>query len=512
MNVTAYKQLGDGDLVCPVSRISGDYPVEDLLGWLIFSSSTITPSGIKVAWNLGRFVKAVLSRLPESVITELTRSPHRARFGNYKLFYIPDKVFSVNKNGSEASFYDLSQYFPGDSEPLCVTLLQAKADQLGSALQGLGINRPQSLSSPLACFKNHSALDGLEDEVVTAFDVPDGLLSAHEIALECTPREWISNYQIGHFPALWKYDISSAYPFHASELFDLRDCAVYEAEDADVLADDGFLVGDFTVYPDHPLAFCSPFLTDRGDGVQINFVETEKDYACTLSDVRHLHAWRMGEFHFKKGWLMRSIVEEPRRPFAEVMSTLYSLRDGTEPRSYIVKRVMNGIIGRLLETRKDSRGNVLEYGSLFNPIYHALITAGTRLRIFDFIAGHELTANELVSVAVDEVRTSRWLPVPTRRGMGDWCRSETGSAFILSPGAIITPGRDFKRTDYASLLTQCVEHPKAALLGNDPADPIDVRRLFLNQTRGFDKLPRNGGELLATTYPSRPVEPNSSTM
>lgn len=503
IKITAHKCVPELDMF--VSSVSScvNQPADDLLNWLIFSVSTLTPSDTKVVWDLREFATAVLGHLPGEVVAELSHPPHRARFGNYKLFYIPDKVFSINKNGSEASFYDLSQYFPGEREPDTITEMKSKANLLEQTLHELGVDNPPSLASPLACFRGHDLLKPLDGAFPSIFDLSDEWLDAQELALTCTPREWISNYKIGHFPCLWKYDLSSAYASVASQLPDLRDCVLKEADGADILSDAGFLVGDFTVYPDHPLAYYSPFLVDRGDGALINFVGTAHDYECTLDDVRVLYEYGMGEFHFKRGWLL--YWDTPYRPFSEVMEQLFGMRGESPLRSHLLKRVMNGIIGQLLESRRDNNGCVVEYGRHYNPIYHAMITNPVRLAVFEELVRLQITGDELVHVGVDGFRTTRQTAtIPATAPMGQWRCAGQEAAFVLSPGAIVSPERRFKRTNYEDLLSECERRPTSYLLGKDRGDPINVRHLFLRQTRSFPKMPKNAGGLLCV-FESEPL-------
>jgi len=501
--ITAHKCIPDLDMFMSPSSSCMNQPADDLLNWLIFSASTLTPSSTKVVWDLHEFATTVLSHLPEEVVNELSRPPHRARFGNYKLFHIPEKVFSVEKNGSEASFYSLDQYFPGEREPDTITEMQSKADLLEQTLHELGIDNPLSLASPLACFRGHDLLKPLDGAFPSIFDLPDEWLDAQELALSCTPREWISNYKIGHFPQLWKYDLSSAYPWAASQLPDLRDCTLKKADGVDILADAGFLVGDFTVYPDHPYAYYSPFLVDRGDGALINFVGTARDYECTLDDVRLLYEYKMGEFHFKSGWLL--YWDTPYRPFTDVMEQLFGMRGESPLRSHLLKRVMNGIIGQLLESRRDNNGCVVEYGRHYNPIYHAMITNPVRLMVFEELVRLRIAEDELVHVGVDGFRTTRHTAtIPDTTPMGQWRCAGQEAAFVLSPGAIISPERRFKRTNYEDLLSECERRPTSYLLGKDRKDPINVRHLFLRQTRSFPKMPKNARELMGV-FESEPV-------
>lgn len=477
-----------------------------LLDWLLFSHSTVYSSCLKVVWDLSGLVRLVARGLPAAVLSQLSRPPHRTVWGSYKLFLLPDKVFSIEKNGSESCFYDLSQYFPEAPEPSSLEELQGKADQLKQTLSCLGLTGVTTLASPVAVFRGRGPLGGAEDIIPTIFDVPSSVLEAFEVALQCTPREWVSNYQIGRFPDLWSYDIASAYPWEASRLIDLRDCDFERSTEMRGSAYYGFLVGDFTVYPDHPLAFCSPFLVDRGDGTLVPFVGTKRDYSCSLDEVRVLLRYGLGEFKQDFGWFISpSSGVRPRFPFKAVMDSLYSERGDAELKSYFVKRVMNGLIGKLLEVRKDASGSILEYGELFNPIYHALCTTGTRLQVFDFLVRNAITAEELVLIGVDGVKSTRFIELPSRVSMGRWRSSDSDSTVVLSPGGVLASTRRFKHMDYADFVIRCLERPGARMIWKERSDPVDLHKLFINQIRVFPELPRTAGDLLGKRYLSSPV-------
>lgn len=515
MKILAYKIISPTSMSCAVSKIS-NFNLPGLLDWLIFSHTSAVSSCLKVVWNLSDLVQLVTGDLPDDVKEQLSRPPHRARWGNYKLFTIPDKVFSIGKNGSEADFYDLAQYFPEEpEEPKTLEELQKRAGFLSQTLTNLGITQKVSLASPVAAYKGHAMLKRVQDIIPTVYDAVESHLEAFAIALRCTPREWVCNYQIGSFPELWTSDLSSAYPSQAVKLLDLRDCIFSYSKQMRDNARHGFLVGDFTVYPDHPYAFCSPFLTDRGDGTLVNFTGTQNNYPCLLEEVRTLYRYGMGEFKLNQGWFISPMSGvEPRFPFKMIMSQLYEKRDSqneliqelVELRSYFVKRIMTGLIGKLLETHRDEHGNIIEYGDLYNPIYHALCTTGTRLKVFEFLVSHNILREELVHIGVDGVKSTRYIDLPSRSAMGQWRSSKCEPAVVFSPGGIITPRRNFKRLGYDELVAQCIEKPGARLLYKVKEDPIDLRKLFLTQTRVFPELPRNARELLENRYLSSPVE------
>ncbi len=195
--IIAYAQSPPGTIASSLRSVYTPHTLDDLLNWLLYSHTTTLPSCLKVVWDLSDFTHALADKLPDTVRDDLYTT-RRAGWSNYRFFYIPDKMLSINKRGAaESVFYDLSQYFPDTPEPDTLDGLQVLADQLSASLADLGIPSPATLSSPVACFKGHELLSGLQDTVPTIFDAPASLLDAYEIALQCTPREWISNYQIG---------------------------------------------------------------------------------------------------------------------------------------------------------------------------------------------------------------------------------------------------------------------------------------------------------------------------
>ena len=498
MKILAY-HLSDTHIENELSSIALTAPLDSFLDWLISShTSRYTSLSCRfVVWSLSDLTTLITSRLPDHIRRQLSIPPFKTRYNSYKMFLIPDKLFSIS-NGSEVTFYDLSQYYPDDRAPLALSDLQIKANRLSSSLSSLGVPALSSLSSPVAIFRDQSQLAQLESRVPTIFDFPESILDAFEIAMNCTPREWTTNYQVGHFPGLYNYDISSAYPYEASNLIDLRDCTFRRSDTvSSSLLDSayyGFLVGSFTVNPDHPLAFCSPFLAPNRDGFLTNFTGTVHDYPCLLEEVRTLYRHEMGSFKLDRGWFISpSNGVRPRFPFKQFMQEMFALRGDDDLSSYLVKRVMNGVIGKMLETRKDSQGNITDYGDLYNSIYHALCTAGTRLRVFDFIVKNRISNVELVHVGVDGIKTTRAIDIPAASKMGAWRSSGQDSCFVLSPGGIVSSSRNFKSIDYETMLTWCLEHPGASSLS--PSD-FDLRRLFLNQTRDFSTLPKTAGSLL----------------
>ena len=175
-----------------------DLPIAELLDWLIFSCTSQHPSSsLRVFWDLDKSVSTIIAQLPDHVRQALSRPPHRAQFNSHRLYFITSKILAITKSGEEAKFFDLSQYFPGEPEPSTLPELQSKADLLLTTISDLGIPSPTTLASPVAVARASGVLNKYQTTIPTVFDAPESILEAYELALQCTPREWTSNYQIG---------------------------------------------------------------------------------------------------------------------------------------------------------------------------------------------------------------------------------------------------------------------------------------------------------------------------
>jgi len=500
-------------IACKMTPMGDLTHIEDPLGNMVISEdpgkllhflwslglSVCPTTAPRCVWDLDEFTSRLLEHLPKD--EEKPTGDRRTTFyEGYKIFSIPGKMLSIKRSFIELIYFDISQYFPDDDEPETALELQEKVDLLLTMLHELGIEKVTTLMSPVAVASASKMLDEYQDIIPTIFDLED-YDDAMELARPCTPREWVCNYQVGHFKESHSLDIASAYPYQASQLLDLRDCDIVQSKVMDTDAAYGFLVGKLTVYPDSPYAFCSPFLADRGDGTLVNFTGTAEDYPCLLSEVSALYRYNLGEFQLDHGWFIRPKAGiTPRLPFQAMMPRFYQSRSQSPTASFFLKRVMNGIIGKLLETRVDGNGEITAYGNLYNAIYHAIITTATRLQVFDFLAEQAVTPAELIHIGVDGVELTRNIALPEKAEMGEWRYSGSHPMIVLSPGAVITPKRNYKRIGYVELLEQLQNHPSASKFGKD--SDIDLRDLFALQQRQFDDLPMVGRDLLDRTYQS----------
>ena len=474
---------------------------QDILDFLVFPGPFVLPSTMRVGWSLDSLASAVVPLLPPVVGDRVRSSAHRGIWGPYRLFYIPGKMMAVSKVHNEAVFYALSQYYPGLPEPSHPSELQELADQLLSAFAAIGVPSVATLSSPVAAAEASGMLSEYLNTIPSVADTPDCFLEAHDYALECAQREWVSNYHIGHWDEgeCFSYDIASAYPFEATRLFDLRDCFFTKSETALRSACYGFLRGRMTIYPESPYAFCSPVLVDRGDGILVNYVGAV-DGCYPLDVVRFVERHGLGEFRLRDGWFVSpSSGVRPRRPFLPLMTHLYGKRSLSPTVSFVVKRVMNGVVGRLLQQREDGT-----YGDLYNPIYYSLIVNRVSLRVADFIIQHHITEDELVHVGIDGCKATRYIPLPSKAGMGQWRSAGSPAVLVLSPGRVYTADRRSGGLLYHLFTAMLRAHPASSRYTVNGVT-LDLRALHAAQDRAFPEMPRSGAALLEGRYRSCPV-------
>jgi hypothetical protein len=476
----------------------------ELLSWLLDSATTTHPrSALRAFWDLDGATQSILSLLPADTRASIAKT-NRATWSHYRLFYIPGKMLCAN-NGShdEVTFYDLSQYFPDDPEPTSIQQVQQKADLLLQTLSDLGIPSPTKLTSPVAIAEASGLLKKYQSAIPTIFDAPEPFWEAYEYALQCTPREWVSAFQLGAWQdgELWNMDQTSAYPFAASQLIDLRDCSFVKSDALTKSAYYGFLHGDLYINPSHPYAFCSPVVVNLDGRLSNPVGHFPTDY-YPLDLIRFVERYEMGSFKMRDGWFISPHhAVSPRQPFQSLMSDLYAGRSQSSLASYFLKRVMAGIIGRMLETRKKD-GEVTGYGELYNPIYHAIITSQTKIRVAEFIIQNGISASELVHVGVDGIKSTKRIDLPNKSSrMGQWVCKGSEPVIILSSGRIYTSSRPRGGETYHLLSAMIQAFPNRRRYEFN-GSVVDLNGLEMDMTRSFPKLPKTGQALLSEKYQS----------
>lgn len=120
--------------------------------------------------------------------------------------------------------------------------------------------------------------------------------------------------------------------------------------------------------------------------------------------------------------------EEIEKPFKPVIDKLYDMKkkakkEKDEPLYWLTKVIMNSIYGKFVQVAGDKAG------SLFNPVYGSVITANTRIQIYESMS----LFDEVYSIDTDSVTGKLKDPTAIEESdeLGKWSIKELGKEKII---------------------------------------------------------------------------------
>lgn len=447
-------------------------------------------------------------------------------FKDFTIKYIPGKFFSLSKGTGYqrpfVSFSDLSQYHGDElwrqnpTENLIgLTKRGAEiANAVYNTLTEIGLH-PKTLASPIRAYQT----EVLEKMSLPTIDhLPE---QAAKYAYECCKGNWLEAHQIGHWDKVYDFDLNSAYPSETAALPDIRW---------------GKWVRSNHYQNDAILSFCkasvgisadvSPIIYQRQDAKheRMNFnLQGEWEDCLTKQQIDFIREKNIGEVTILDGWWWIKDAANDYPIFYDMIMALFEHKSRYSglPRD-VVGRVLKGFYGKMLENIDG------QMGALFNPVYGAQIECNTRLEVARFIYEHNLKP---IHIAVDGVMAAQDVPESALSSkLGGWKKSYESSALVIGAGAVAVKGKqgtgDFS-LDYDWLMNEIKTHPEkteysmtkpapvtlvAALQGDNWGKLGDMHEITrsievdYDEKRLFAELPNNGGELLARTYQSEPLD------
>lgn len=474
---------------------TGDY--RELYRYFTHSNG-VYPSVPRVCWSLRDVVPILLSVAPQQAQQEISdEHPHRATWEDdgirYRLFiqYSASdddaiKFFGINTGESgdhrEINLYELDQFYPEEQEVNSVDDVSRLADELAQTFAILGVRNLTNLSSPVRALEESGALDKVYKTLPDPSSIP---VEVNEMAIDVdTWAVWQGNYQVGYWDNAWSYDISSCYPSWAVRLLTL-DGAEYK-HTKEILRDAsyGYVKGTMHIDPTHAFAFCSPIVAPAGD-VQTNPVGKIKG-TFTIDQVRYIEKYHLGDVDIKDGWFI--YPKQNVRPLADIMTVLFGQRELSPLMSYLGKRVLNGIIGRFGEYRKDKPV------SWTNPVYHSTIRTRASLQVGKFLINNDVKPDELIYVNTDGNYLTREIKLPGQADMGEWRCDGQHRVLSLSP-------HHFYRDDRCDELVDMIKSDGTATRYN----LVSLTSLAAEQSRVFPQYPKTGTDVLRNHYIGGPV-------
>jgi len=499
--------------------------LSELLRWLAYSK---TNGRLRVVWDTDQFLAPVLRLMPVSLLLLLASNSDDAIYDGNSMFYALHKMFRIRK----AYYYGLQEFFPSNTpEPPSVLELQERADQLTEALDLLSMGDFQRIASPIAIFEQTELGRKTYEQIPRDYEIPPFVSGMLEYADRADRREWISNYQVGHWDALYDWDISACYSSIASQLVHIHDLEFWKSDTLTQREDGalfGFCCGRMWIDPDHPLQHCSPIMVkDIGNGIQGNPAGWLPEDCYSLSEVRFIQNSGLGEFLMEDGYFAKvQNGVRPRYPFRDIMDYLYQHRGWSEMCASVTKNIANQLVGKLIERLK-WRGN--REGELYNSVYHSLVTTGGRVKVARWLLDNGIQKDELVCVQTDGARITKDIPAPNTNGMGKWRCNGAFPTLVASPNIVLAQDRKPQHYTYDMIVNEIRAHPSQSYYGmlanyrttlgraieqgdiskvgelvKLPAH-LDLFRIKGQQNRRFEKLPETGKGLVERVCPSAPV-------
>ena len=409
-------------------------------------------------YNLHFDVNAIIKYLPEENIKELNHTL-KTTYLKYDLFYIPRKIFRIICHNHVHKFYDIQQFFGKSLEfnarkylnlekyidPIDRATLGTSAkywkDNYEAIVkycindcvltQKLGQLLYNTLCNKIGLKPNAFTSEaGLTKEFVRTFTEIPNLLQVPMGAIKYSFYSYAGGrFEIvrrGYMGKCSLYDINSAYPYIIRDLVDITQGEWKWTRTLHEKATYGFyLVKVVTKYnkispinitlPNntlcYPLINCLTYIT--------------KDELLAYD--------KYIDYEIIDGWEFYA-HSEARQPFKEYIEHVYSHKQSTPPDRYEYKTykiLMNGLYGCFYEKHKNKDQEKIRVGKLFNPMYASLITAGTRIQLWNY-AMQDI--NNFIGFATDSVLFKGTPDLPTSNKLGDWSLEKVGDTTVLRSG------------------------------------------------------------------------------
>ena len=406
-----------------------------------------------VAYNLKYDSGALLQHLPADNLNEL-RASGRTTHNDYKYHVIANKYLSIAKNKKYITIYDIMQFYGGSLDANAARYL----DEHKIDIETKRFEEPYITIywDQIAKYCIHDAdltarlaqrfiaqLNSWDMHVTKLYST--AWISYNWFASRCghptVKQFWLkdrkvldfamNSYNGGKFELtkkgsgyLYEYDIVSAYSHSISNLVDLYHCGVTWSNR--YVNDAVYAFIDCTVNIDPSLP--SPIAIKRGllntyPAGSYRKVITKQEYDYLISNntdiTIHEACWIIPN---RLDYLYR---DEVRR----VVEIKRQYKHGDQLAYHTAKLILNSLYGKFVQLIEQTDGK-WRAGSSWNPIYGAVITAETRVRISDLQRQYP----SIWAVHTDSVISDKPLPFGDSKQLGDLSYEVEGYGAIIGCG------------------------------------------------------------------------------
>ena len=484
MNIKGYHYSSKQGLANSFGIVNKDDPLTFLL--------KDTKGAIGVFYHLDYAVAQLLRylKVPETGLRELFETgqlvikPWIIRYKSKKFLnitYDPNYNLETSTGNPNAPFTNLSDMYQwhhnSDLTEMDVVQYAKLAQDIGqevySTLADMNLH-PKSLVSPVNVFGKEilSTMD-----LPTVVDIPE---EAGLYAYNCLQGSWVEAFKKGHFEKVYDYDLRSAYSSFLAKLLDTRFGEWYEQKEYIDEAHYGYC----KCWVDIESEF-SPVQLRKGKN---NFTPTGPyERYLNKAYIDFIYEYDIGTVEILNGHWWVPTGSELVYPLEEMIIDLNKWKDRAKSKlaRQVIKRIPNGIWGKLIEQRKD--------GDCYNfmPPWACECDNETTLEDARFVLDNELYPDHLLQIVVDGVTSTKEVQLEKSDEMGSWQLTNTGAAFVIGSGVCAIEGKDgegeFALT-YNWLKDQILEKPQASRYSMSKLSPVSVMQVV----KGTDKIEKLG--------------------
>jgi len=426
--------------------------LDPILRFLTFKSYR---TALNVFFNIRYDFQAIIKYLPREQLEELHQDGE-TKTGRYRLKYIPKKLFNITVDKHTYTFYDIAQFYHTSLENVGHKYLglEKYINEIDRVRLGTEADYWNGKQSKIAQYCINDSLitqragkllqDSVRDiigmypkrwtsqatiskyyfryysDIPRIHKIPKAVLN---MALKSYSGGRFETIKKGFLPNGYNIDINSAYPFQIQNLADITKGEWKRIKQPSEKALYGFYAAKVHV----PLIPIAPLPFRSISGLIVypvgDFIThlTRKEYLAyrDLIDINILYGV---EFY----------PSEIVKPFMGAINKVYAYKKETPKEDFrysVSKIIMNALYGSFYE--KHPTPKRLQAGILFNPIYASIITANTRVQLYEAIKGYE---DKIISFATDGILLEEKPNIPYSRELGAWDIEPEADITIIKTG------------------------------------------------------------------------------
>ena len=406
-------------------------------------------------FNVQFDLDGIMKYLPSDLIRDFYKDGSTI-FNGLEISYIPGKMFKISKHKNTWSYYDVNNFYEMSLEKAARDYIAGvkNEDNLDRAMIGtsrqywldnyddivkycisdagltaqLGEHLQETAKKAMGFFPtSYVSKANLSMQYFrSTCAIPDITKISHNIQ-----RYWYESYHGGRFEVTKRgkmgyctnLDIKSAYPYEISKLIDITKGTWKKTREC------------------HPDAYYGVYLVK----VRIPYM-----FLCPLAMTWHNSViYPCGQWH---AYLTKVELDAlPRQcsynvingfefwpseivyPFKDEIDHLFSLKNKAPKKSFeysLYKIMLNSLYGKFYQ-KIPTAGEKFKTGQLFNPIYASMITAGTRVKLYQKALQY---GERAVSMATDGILIEGEIDEDQGKQLGEWEIEEAADTYILRSG------------------------------------------------------------------------------